>query len=491
MKLVVVIPSSDYASWAGARIRYHRIRRELAAAGVELLLEDIASFDPFKTDCDAVCLSKCHDPKSLMVAAILSDRGTLVGIDLFDDYFSDATDSRLLRYREWLAAIIQSCDFALCSTDPLAQLVRRYHDGIPTHVLNDPAADHDVDRLADIVGKKLAEARLTRRLKVAWFGVGDNPFFPAGLPDLAAFGGILSHLSRGGMSVELTILTNGRALSAEGLSLISSLPVPTTVAEWSEDAEQRLLADALLAFLPVSGQSFSAAKSLNRAVTALSAGCQVLSVGYPLYEALDALIYRDPEGFSRDLENGSLRISGTRLDDYVARMEALASAPVEAGRLADFLFELRPGDRVHHGPLALVHGHSTRTDAHRLVQEAGGFSVASPFCSAALDFDVVFRTQPFGLEMLLSPSAARRLRPGTSVELLARRKIGGSRYRIASHGRGALRTCGAASAAHMRPLPVQFATYKTIMHHIHELMSAAFGPVRMVMSETSRLPFQS
>jgi hypothetical protein len=301
----------------------------------------------------------------------------------------------------------------------------------------------------------------------------------------------LGALSRGEMDVELTILTNGRALGAEGLSLISRLPVPTRVVQWSEEAEDRLLADALLAFLPVNAQGFSAAKSLNRAVTALSAGCQVLSVGYPLYQALDALIYRDPETFLRDLADGSLRLSSAGLDDYVARMKALASAPVEARRLADFLSGLKPADRAVNGPLALVHGHSTRVDAHRLVQEAGGFSVASPFCSAALDFDVVFRARPFGLEMLLSRAAARRLARGTAVQLKAGRKIGGRAYQIAEHPLDASSGCGEVSDAHLRPLPVQFATYKTTMHQIEKLMCEAFGPVRTIVSETSRLPFQS
>src|SRR5687768_3215348 len=102
MKLVVVIPSKEYGSLAGARIRYHRIRGHLAACGIDLFLENIATFDPMSSDCDAICLSKCHDPKSLVVAAVMADRGKIVGIDLFDDYFSDRDDSRLSPYRRWL-----------------------------------------------------------------------------------------------------------------------------------------------------------------------------------------------------------------------------------------------------------------------------------------------------------------------------------------------------------------------------------------------------
>lgn len=488
MKLAVLVPSQEYKTWAGARIRYNRIRPHLAASGIDLTLEDIGQFNPLTSDCDTVLISKCHDPKSLVVAALISNRGKSVGIDLFDDYFSVATDSRLVRYRNWLSEIVQSSNFALGGTKSMTNVVQRLRSDLPTHVMNDPAPEYDVGGLSLLVEKKLRDTRDSNLLKVVWFGTGDNAFFPVGLADLSAFGSVLGELNCSGMDVELTVLTNARALSAEGLSLIKALPVRTLVMEWSEEAEDQALHDATLAFLPVNAQGFSVAKSLNRAITALSAGCQVLSVGYPLYAPLDKLVYRDPKTFMMDVAAGSLRLSGNGLAEYVDRMNALANPAVEAQKLAKFLFGLKPGAAPPPVPLNLVHGHATLADAHRLVQEAGGFSVASPFCSAPLDFDVVFRAKPSGVDMFVSQLATRRLSWGKAAHLQPRQKIGGREYSLVDHADSAPPAISFRNW-YKPPLPVEFATYKATMRQIHVMMTESFGPVRTIVSETSQLPF--
>ena len=75
MKLSVLVPSQEYKSYAGARIRYDRIASELARMGIETELEDIANFNPNATECDVLLISKCHDARSLVVAAAVSRRG--------------------------------------------------------------------------------------------------------------------------------------------------------------------------------------------------------------------------------------------------------------------------------------------------------------------------------------------------------------------------------------------------------------------------------
>ena len=75
MKLTILLPSSDYRSSAGARIRYDRVSRELAREGVEVRLEPIAQFDPISADCDALLVCKCYDARSIIAAAtLLPDR---------------------------------------------------------------------------------------------------------------------------------------------------------------------------------------------------------------------------------------------------------------------------------------------------------------------------------------------------------------------------------------------------------------------------------
>jgi hypothetical protein len=487
MKLVVLVPSEEYKSYAGARIRYRRLAPELERQGVHLTLIDLATFDPRAEDYDVLLISKCHDAQSLVAAVMAAAQGKLVGVDLFDDYFSQTTDSRLTRYREWLGQLLGTCDFAVCSTEPMAKVVRSYDDQLPVLVVNDPAPQHDLDELGQLIAAKVAAAHDLRTLGVLWFGVGDNPFFSVGLADLCAYRGTLQALVRDRFAVELTILTNPRALNAEGLSLIRQLPVTTHIVEWSEDAERYALASALVTFLPVNAQPFSVAKSANRAVTALSSGCQLLSVGYPLYSALEPLIYRDAQSLLADLDRSSMRHSPERMDVYLEKLDALANAKNEALKLAAFLATLKPSKTDRSLPISLVHGHSTRAEAHKMAVAAEGFSVASPYCTAPLNFDVIFRPARSKIEMLVSRRAADRLLPACRSRLKGRERIRGTQYSRLSGGEpGSPLECDVDSS-----LAIRLATYADVMARIERRMCEAFGPCRTILSETDPLPPQT
>jgi hypothetical protein len=353
--------------------------------------------------------------------------------------------------------------------------------------MNDPAADLRLRELPHILDRKLREVRENLKISVAWFGVGDNPHFPVGLHDLSGFGGILKDLRSGGMDVELRVLTNSRALSSNGLALLEALPVRTSIDEWSEETEEELLATAFLAFLPVNSQPFSTAKSLNRSVTALTAGCQVLSVGHPLYEKLDPLIYRDTSSLLADLAKGTMRLSAERIATYQELMEKFASADAEASRLADFLSGLQ-----HTSPaiqtLVVLHGHSTTGAAHKLTQSMNGLSVASPYCTAELGYDVVFKATADGLAMRISEKASKRLKP-PRTDLTSVVEVSGRRFVEVPNDREQARALSSAIAVDPVPMPLQLATYGTWLEEMRMRMTAAFGPCRFIVAETSRLPF--
>jgi hypothetical protein len=487
MKIVVLVPSLEYLNNAGARIRYRRIAPRLAERGIELKLEDINEFAPESAEADVVIISKCHDPLSIVVAATLAHRGTLVGVDLFDDYFSQRGDSRMSRFRLWLDQILSSCDFVLCSTEAMAGIADQYRPGISVHVMNDPASDPRLDELRQILTRKLRQVREDRRISVGWFGVGDNPYFPIGLHDLACFGGVLEELLRSGMDVQLRVLTNPRALTAYGLALLQKLPVRSVVEEWTEEAEQELLASTFVAFLPVNAQPFSTAKSLNRAVTALTSGCQVLSAGYPLYERLGPLIYRDAAQLMENLAQGTMRLSPERLPVYRQVMETLASAEAEASRLADFLTSLEHGT-PEDDTLVMLHGHSTSGAAHKLVQRVNGLSIASPYCHTRADFDVIFKATATGLAMQVSKKAARRLKPHRRSPVPDSGTSGDSFLEVRSDGSTVPSNDSMAKIDEVS-LPLQLASYRTWMEEMRTRVTAAFGPCRFIVAESSRLPF--
>jgi len=485
MKITVVGPSPEYQDYAGPKIRYRRLIPELSGRGAEIEIRDIAQFDPRSADCDILLISKCHDPRAMVSAAIAGDRGILVGVDIFDDYFSQHHDSRLSRFRTWLKQLLPLCDFALCSTPATADVISAYRPGTPTLVMNDPGPMVDIPALAESLSRKAASARDSGRIRIGWFGVGDNPFFQVGLEDLAAFGGMLQPLRQSGMDVELRILTNVRSLSADGLAFIRQLPLRTSVGEWSENGEQALLEDSLLVFLPVNSSRFSAAKSLNRAVTALSAGCQVLSAGHPLYAPLDPHIYRDPLELAHDIGGNSLRLRPETLGTFAAAIETYASAQTEATRLLTFLSGLNP--RTVEGPqLALVHGHSTNGAAHKLVQAAGGLSVASPACSAELGFDLIFGQAAGRLTMFISAKARRRLSPERQEDFRPAGTINGRKFFAKAFSGEPPRL-----AEQRNPSFVfQLATYSDYAERIAAEITGTFGECRIIYSETSPLPFR-
>ena len=490
MKLSVVVPSEEYKSYAGTRIRYERIQPSLVASGIELSIHPIGSFDLARADCDVFLISKCHDARSLMIAASLRDRGVFVGVDLFDDYFSGSTDSRLIRYREWLIQLVSVCDFAVCSTEAMADVARSFHRALSVHVMNDTTPEFRADELGVQLAGALKRALDDRHIRVLWYGVGDNPYFSVGLEDLSSYGSALDELTRTNLRVSLTILTNKRALSARGLSLIHQLPIETRTIEWSEEAERALLDDCLLAFIPVNSQPFSRAKSLNRAVTALSGGCQVLSAGFPLYGQLEPFIYRDPAELVHDIQRRSLRFSSEKLVAYGETIAAIASPRRESDRLAAFLSEVGAHHPRSTQPIRLIHGHSTRDESHRLVKSLGGLSVASPYTRARFDFDVVFRGSDNGLEMLVLRQVLDRLRLTTKRRFSGLVRYNGLSYRPLGQPRPRpTRTSSLQLDWQDRSEAFQLATYHETMRQIVRDLDEAFGPSRTFYSEHSQLPF--
>ena len=313
MRLAIVLPKVDVAA-AGTRIRYARLQAAFEDLGHTLTLNTLDDLiaDPALTD-DAYLISKIRDVRSVVLAHRLRAAGKHVGIDIFDDYYSHVDDSRFVHVRTWFDQIAPLLTFALTSTARMEMRLERLLPGLPRHRLNDPFTPWDHDSVAKRCAAAAQEARHSRTLRVLWFGIGNNPHFSVGLSDLRNYGHVLRELERAPWRVELTVLTNRRALTADILTRLARIGVATRIEIWSEAREAELLGATTLAFLPVNAQRFSTTKSLNRAVTALTAGAQVLSVGFPLYADLDPFLYRDGDAFLADLEAARLRLRAATL----------------------------------------------------------------------------------------------------------------------------------------------------------------------------------
>ena len=208
MKIGIIVSSQEAMKQAGVRIRYRRIEKHVAAFGHSLTLHTIDSLSKsLIAREDFWVFSKCYDSRAVLLAEAMRQSGKQVGADFFDDIFSQHNDNRMTRARAWLRDMLPLLNFGMCSTPRMAQVLSSLLPNIPIHILNDPMDRINTGHVGHGVREKLALAWETKRLSVAWFGVGDNPRFPVGLSDLFSFGSSLRELEKTGFSVDLTILT--------------------------------------------------------------------------------------------------------------------------------------------------------------------------------------------------------------------------------------------------------------------------------------------
>jgi len=401
-RIIFVVPSDAHLDTGGVRIRYDRMRGPLSIFNVSV---DICSLSTLLTEVrvspgDIVVFSKVYSLLTPLLVAKLQERGHLVGIDLFDNYFSDDSDSRLTRFREWLRRVSCRVNFVIYSTSELKNTVSPLGPAVPDILLPDVVTDVDINRIAAVADTKLARRLSDRFLNIVWFGNGSNPFFVAGLNDLAAFSDQLCFLESCGWRVGLTILTNGTSIDSVIGARLGRLSVDWTLKEWSVEAEVESLTDADFCFLPVNFQPFSRSKTLNRALAAITSGCQVFSAGYELYDPLRPLIYTDASEMVHDLTHGRAKIGSSSKHAILDHLSAYADPYGVAMDLAHFFDRLiteRPfaATSVYavNPPLLLVDGIQSDPDLIATATYLGGISVRSPtVAKIKFKFDVEFNS---------------------------------------------------------------------------------------------------
>lgn len=494
MKINVLLSSEKYLMSAGNRIRYRRLASHLKKFGSSVEITTIDNADSIKSfdGNDVFLFSKVQDARGIILAHALRRKGCRVGIDLFDDYFSQVGDARFSQQRGWLRDMVGTSDFFICSTETMKRIAERYFGDVPGHILQDPFDHFDRDRLSRLLEAKRQAAVAAKEIRVLWFGMGDNPNFPVGLHDLEHYGYALESFRTRGFRVRLKVLTNARALDGTGLARLRRLPVCPDVEEWSEEREKAALEESLVSFLPVNAQDFSIAKSLNRAVTALTGGTQLLSAGYPLYRPLDDFLYRDAEALADDLLSGALRVSADRLDALVRQLERISSPVAEAGALHRFLDSVPRlvARSMPSGEMAVLHGQRSTGAIHKFARQRGWLSLGSPYTPAGLSYDA--HVTIFGVDeqpaLRVSASAAKLL--STRIAARARPLKSGEGFVLelppdafCQDGDSALfhalKACGNSGA--------QIALHPVIMKTTRRIYTQLFGPLHFVESELAPL----
>lgn len=380
MRIVIVTPSRDFAASAGARVRYRRLA-DAAPPGVIVM----CPIDDLPREGDAYLFAKTYQAAAPALAYGLAARGKRVALDVFDDYFSGLSpggaghgDVRLASYRRWFRDMTRAVHRVTVSTPALfARLAP--HLAYPPALIADPAPPLDAARLAATLAARQT-AMDPHALHFVFFGIASNPLFAAGLADLAAHA---PRLHVPGSRHRLTVLTNLAGAREDALAALAKAPLPVALQEWSPSAEAALLATADVAVLPVGCGPFSTAKSPNRAMTALAAGAQVLSLGAPLYRELDPFLYRRLEALVDDARAGRLRHRPSRAPWLAQHLQQTASATTGAERLAALFAGVEPEARPPHAVVLGAGAHApllAASDAILVAAEAtpGASIVLSP-----------------------------------------------------------------------------------------------------------------
>jgi len=496
MRLGIIIPTEEQKAQAGVRIRYARMQPALQVLGHDLdfiPIQNLASTS--KPTHDIYLISKCYDARAILAAQRLQSLGANVGVDLFDDNFSQLTDSRFVRLRYWLRTILPHCSFILCSTPGMKDVATAYGSHLPIHVMNDPAESFDAEVLAEKLARKLERAQQLRRIDIAWFGMGDNPNFPVGLADLAAYGSDVDRLRGHGFDIHLSILTNQRAMTADNLAPLRKLATRYTIEEWTVEREETLLARSLISFLPVNAQSFSRVKSLNRAITALTSGSQVLSAGYDLYQPLEKFIYRCPRQLISDLNRGNLLLRGASVPSLCEQTLHLADVDTEVMKLTEFLAGLQRPQRPTaqtNDSFAVIHGKETLSDTHKFAQKQNMLSVASPLCKLDLNFDVRFQYIENGeLSVLVNKKKRNLIDPRLIPMFELSTRILNTDYLVIDVAKvfPDFKTPGL-SLIKLKTPAAQAAAYPVIMGNVIEILHRIFPGIGVVVCEQSkRIPW--
>ena len=339
MKIMFIVPSPQWLIAAGVRIRYKRLEPFFENKGCKIRTIPLQYVsERLLQEADVVIISKVFSTDSLYIISLCRTLGIKVGVDLFDDYFSDPKLSVFRKFHDWLELAAKIIDFIICSTDRMKSVASEFINPDLIHKVNDTKDPNiSFSETKDLVERKSHVVCDGKSFNILWFGIGDNPYFNVGINDLSNYSNALFQINKLSPFMNLTILTNERALTAKNLTRISRLPMQAKLDIWTEDKEIHYLRDAHLAFMPVSHQRFSIAKSSNRCLTALTYGCQVLSNGFNLYSDLSTLIYQSTRDFIADYKDASFRFN----QDVMPIFESICSnsydCEVEVGKFLAFI----------------------------------------------------------------------------------------------------------------------------------------------------------
>lgn len=280
---------------AGYRVRTLPIVSALRKKGLTVELLPVSEMpermpDMVK-DARAVVVSKPSDTLTYLCLKHLDQAKVPVVIDLFDNYFSwsPALTKRQLHW-QWLRSL-NCASVVISSSDYLARVIGSLTDRrvvvVSDLIPRQPAASQGVNS---------AKWPVKHQVEILWFGIPENPYFTAGLEDLASWGDSILSLAKKvspQCNVRLTICTNRIPSLDVVLGELRRREIHSRFVEWTEETCAALLAKSHLVLLPTNLSGFSLSKTHNRCSDALAQRCLVLSSPNGPYFDIPGAVFRD------------------------------------------------------------------------------------------------------------------------------------------------------------------------------------------------------
>lgn len=288
-RLIWVVEDSSPTN-AGITIRIKPVIKRLRSQGIEVSLvtfKDIvgsllnASGDLAK---GTYLFSKPHKYEYLACMLALQNLGYRVGIDIFDNYYSESDALREFGVQSIWKNILREADFCIFSTPYLLKYASSLRiDSKYMYVIGDPVYPDWYDPLKIKTSTKWEQFfREQSHIDVIWFGIDSNPYFSAGISDifcnisrLREFLLYPSWFFNKKITHKIYICTRDTLRSRKLVTELYKIGINVEFVQWSNNVCTQLLEDSHAVFLPTNNNDFVLSKTHNRLVEALSHNCLV------------------------------------------------------------------------------------------------------------------------------------------------------------------------------------------------------------------------
>jgi hypothetical protein len=378
---------------AGYRVRtlpiVEAVRRRGVAVTVRPLSELPGRVDAAMKEVSAIVVAKPADTMAALAMRRFATCGKPVVVDLFDNYF--AWSPSLVRKQvqwQWLRAL-SNASLVMTSGPFLRDVVSSITD-LPVLTVG--------DAVPSPVSVEAVNAKwpVRRRLRLAWFGISANPYFAAGIEDLAFAAPMIRQLLLRlpeALQTQLVVCTNRTPAVEPALAMLRTYGIEAVFEDWTDAGCDRLLRDSHVALLPTNAGAFALAKTHNRCSDALVRGCLVLAspsgpygdIGGGVYSSLDALLeallVSDPGRVLEDTGK-SLDVLGRR-NDTERQVDALLQRLRGLGRATG---SSRAGAESIGDSAALIAGR-TRPDPVKQCRSWNYLTVGHDDSGLAMNYD--------------------------------------------------------------------------------------------------------